>query len=313
MWRPAQLGQDAKAKLAFETLLSLDPKHDLSGKYTDKVQRAVTAAQAWAKTSPPLDLAAEPAASDPSSGKVMQIAVKLKADPLKLARKVRFSIRADGAKWVDVDVELQGSYATAGTDSTGIEWSAELLGDRDSGLTTVGSRAQPVLEGKAQTYAKREAPVVVAKVEPAPAAVEKKTDAPTKEPSPAAVEPRAKVDGAPTLVTKEEGSGSALKPVGYVLLAAGVAAAAVGVYFGVRAQKARFTLENPMLDGNGNVSSPTQAQAFELERTLPTNAIIANTLFGAGAALAVAGGICVIVGSTQVSPGAGGMVVSGKF
>jgi hypothetical protein len=102
--------------------------------------------------------------------------------------------------------------------------------------------------------------------------------------------------------------------VGIALLAAGAAAAGVGVYFGVTAQQARGQLAAPTRDAAGRVTSPSQAEALALDAVARGNAVTANVLFGVGGGLAAAGVVCLVLGrDVEVAPQPGGATVSGRF
>jgi hypothetical protein len=301
----AQLGQEPKAKAAFQQLLALDPKRDLNGKYNPKVLKAFELAQQWLMENPPLELAVEAAAVD-GSGKVMQIAVKVKNDTLKLGRKVRFNVRPDGLKWSELDVDIQGSYAAAGTDAEAVEWYAELLGERDAVLLTVGSQRSPIREGKgAPPHEKK---------------IEEPKKQPTVEEPKKKIEPEPQPEKQPEMVVKQpepEGNGSpVLRGIGYSSLGLGVASLAAGSVMGLEYLSTVGDIQRRLmtLDTNGNVSGITQDLAFALRKRAILQATIANTLWAAGAGLMVAGSLLWFFGrDIAVAPGSGGIVVAGRF
>lgn len=299
----AQLGQEAKAKTAFQTLLSLDPKRDLAGKYKEhaKVQKAFDGAQAWLQDNPPVEMAAEPAAVD-GSGKVMQIAVKVKNDALKLGRKVRFNVRPDGLKWSELDVDIQGSYAAAGTDAESVDWYAELLGDRDAVLVIVGSQRFPIREGKgAPPHEKKDEP-------------KKVVEEPKKK-----LEPEPEPERRPEMVVKapeSEGGGSAvLRGAGYAALGLGVGALLGGTIMGLEYQVTVGDVQRRSMTKEGNViTGITQDMAFALEKRAILQAQLANTLWGVGGGLLVLGSVLWFFGrDVFVTPGPGSVTVSGRF
>ena len=303
-----QLGQATKAREAFQSLLSLDPKRELNGKYNQKVVISFSAAKEWASTNPPLEIKAAKAAMD-DKGRVMQLAAKVRNDSMRLVKKVRFHLRADEAKWAEQDSELQGVYAAANTEARGVEWWAELLGENDRVLLLVASEASPIREGKA-----REKPMAVAvapeqveapkKAEPAATVVpvEKPADTVIDEPTPPS----------PT-------SGSALRPVGYVMMGAGLVAVGVGTYFGVQSSAARDRINNATRDNQNRVTGITQKEAHALGPQSQSQATIANVLFAAGGGVALLGGVFWIIGgvnsdqSVSIAATAGGVTAAGKF
>lgn len=308
----AQLGQEAKARAAFQQLLTLDPKRELGGKYNTRVLKPFGEAQAWAADNPPLEATAEPAAVD-ANGKVLQIAVKVKNDALKLARRARFNIRPEGGKWSEQEVEIQGGYGSAGTDSDGVEWWAELLGDRDMVLAQVGSQRVTVREGKLREREPEKKEPVVAEKKDTPV-VEKK----------AAVTPEREPEREPEVVVKESGGGSGggVRAVGYTALAIGMASLIGGTVMGGLARANSDALatkrSTARFDAAGNVVSyegvPSAPQQYDvgMRNRIALQATLANTLWGVGGGLVIAGIVLYLVGrdSADISAGSGGFVVS---
>ena len=302
-----QLGQTTKAREAFQALLSLDPGRELNGKYAQKVVAAFAAAKDWASISPPLEFKSAKAAID-KSGRVMQLATKVKNDSMHLARKARFHLRADDAAWTEQDGELQGAYAAANTDAVGVEWWAELLGENERVLMLVGSQSAPLREGKV-----KERPAVAAADTP------KTQDSKTAGTSP--VEGK-KPDAKPQAVAAGRASSSsgAVRPVGYVLMGVGVVGVGVGAIFGYQSSAARSKIANATRDSQNRVTGITQKEAFTLEPQAKTQALIANVLFGVGGGVALVGGVLWLVGgsssdsaSVSIAPTVGGVVASGRF
>ncbi len=308
-----QLGQATKAREAFQALLCLDPKRELNGKYNQKVVTAFSAAKEWANTNPPLEIKAAKAAID-DKGRVMQLAAKVRNDPMRLVKKVRFHLRSDEARWSEQDSELQGVYAAANTDAQGVEWWAELLGENDRVLMLVANEANPIREGKARDKAPASAPVVAA----VPAA-----DAPKKEEPKVAEVTLPPEKPAPNVVIDEPtapaSSGSALRPVGYVMMGAGLLTLGVGTYFGVQSSAGRDRINNAARDSQNRVTGITQKEAHALGPQSQSQAMIANVLFAAGGGVALLGGVFWIIGgvgsdqSVTLAPTAGGVTASGRF
>lgn len=311
----AEINQPARAAADFELLLALEPDFALTAAASPAVANALRTARKAARGK--LEFVADPALLD-ATGQVVQIAARLKGDPTKAARRVRFHLRADGQSWVELEVELDGSFATAGTEAQQVEWWAELLTEQRNTLLTLGSPQQPIHEGKGQP-AKVEAPP---EAEPA---VDPKRVEPPSEPKPPPDAPVAEVKPplrlappaepqSPPLETRGPTGRAPLRPVGIGLLAAGAAAAGVGLYFGITAQQARSQLSSPVRDSTGRVTSPSQADAFALDAVARDHAVVANVLFGAGGGLAAAGILCLVLGrDVVVAPLPGGTSVSGRF
>lgn len=307
-----QLGQSVKSREAFQSLLALDPKRELNGKYNAKVTANFAAAKEWAASNPPLEFKAAKAAMD-DKGKVMQLAAKVKGDAMKLSRKVRFHLRADDAtRWGEQDSEVQGAYAAANTDAGGVEWWAELLGENDRVLALVGSDSMPVREGKVK---ERPPPVDAPKKDPPPLTVAE------AKPDPA---PPPKEEAKPDAVISSDepspsSSGSVLKPFGYVLVGVGLAAVATGGAFGYLSGAARSQVTAAEKNSSGIVTGLTQRKAFELDATAKTDALIANVLYGAGGGVALLGGVFWLVGGLSsdakvaVVPTVGGVRVTGSY
>ncbi|MBX7097314.1 MAG: hypothetical protein K1X89_06365 [Myxococcaceae bacterium] len=309
----AALGQDAKAREAFQKLVSLEPAFELGAKTPPKAAAAFAAAKAWQATNGSLVFKAEDAALD-DKGRVVQVATKTKGDKLKLARGARFHVRQDGGLWLEVSGELQGNYAATTTQAAGVEWWAELLGEYDRVLAQVGSEKEPVREGAAKTAR----PVAAAKPEASPSPDEEPTEpAPVRSPS---VEPRTRVGAeAPMETVSGEAHGSALRPVGYALAGAGVAALAAGITFGALAKGARDSLVNLKPGDNGLISSISQREAFATDARARTQALVANVMFGLAGALVVSGGLCWFLGgdggdgAVALAPVGTGFVAAGSF
>ena len=103
---------------------------------------------------------------------------------------------------------------------------------------------------------------------------------------------------------------SPLRPVGFVLLGLGVAAAGVGTYFGVTSAGQRKSVRDTQAAGGFD-----PVELYNRDQTAISNGAIANVLWAAGGALGVTGLIMVILGhDVAVVPGAGGGVtVLGTF
>jgi hypothetical protein len=215
---------------------------------------------------------------------------------------VRFNVRPDGLKWSELDVDIQGSYAAAGTDAESVDWYAELLGDRDAVLVIVGSQRFPIREGKgAPPHEKKDEP-------------KKVVEEPKKK-----LEPEPEPERKPEMVVKApepEGGGSAvLRGAGYAALGLGVGALLGGTIMGLEYQVTVGEVQRGSMMKEGSViTGITQDRAFALEKRAILQAQLANTLWGVGGGLLVLGSVLWFFGrDVFVTPGPGSVTVSGRF
>ncbi len=305
----AQLNQDGKAKTAFQNMLQLDPKRELP-KFASQapVTAAYRKAKDWADGRSPLDFMAAPPLTD-EQGKVVQIAAKVKNDAMKLSRKVRFHVKADGNVWTELDMEVAASFAAAATDAMVVEWWAELMGDREAVLASLGSERNPIRNS----------------TKPAPVPEEEKNSVltvtePLKEPEdPVKPEERYQEPAPAVDLHTPPPSGSVLKPVAYGLWGGAAGALGVGLYFGYQSNAARSKVTSAVAKAGGQpVTDITQEEAYRLEKQSQGDAFKANILFGTAAGLAVAGGICFWLGldnddSVAIAPMPNGAAVVGTW
>src|SRR3954469_13468087 len=86
-----------RARGFLRTLVSIDPDYKLKGNPAPKVLKLHSDAKLWlSKQGGPLELLTDPA---PPSGLISWVGVRVASDPIKLAREVRFHLRADGGPW----------------------------------------------------------------------------------------------------------------------------------------------------------------------------------------------------------------------
>ncbi len=310
----AEQNQEKKATEAFLDLLELDPVHELTGKYPGKVTSAFVKARK--QQGEGLEVKAAKAGLD--NGRVIQLAVKVKNDERHLVQKVLFHVVADGAAAREESATVQSLYAAVSLDAAGVQWWAEVLGDDDALLAKVGSAEEPVSEGAAAAgaggFVKTPPRVASEKPPEKVAATQKKPppDAPTEK----KLTPSSSAASAD--LTASEGQGSAARPLGYVLLGLGAAAVGVGVYFGVTSNNERSRVSALKPDGGGLITSLTQKEAFALDASARTDALVADVLFGAGGALALTGALLWFFGgpsdaSVALLPVGNGAVLSGQF
>jgi hypothetical protein len=276
----ASLGKTEKAEESFRAVLQLDARRDLTGKYTGKVATVVAAAKEWFKANGGIEVGPlDPGASD---GRVTQVSLFVRNDPLKLINRAKFYVRTDGGAWKPQDAKVINGAAAIDTNGSAIDWWAELVSEEGNQLMFLGSAGKPIKQTAP-------APVAVAKVEEKPAVV----DAPKSngQQEPAKVTPKEERLEKPEVTTTASTGGSALRPVGYVFIGLGVAAVGVGAYFGITANGMRESIKADLMAGRS-----TTAELYTRDQAAITNSIIANTLFITGAAVAVTGGIFWILG-----------------
>lgn len=288
----AQTGKADAAELSFRSVLCLDPKRELAGKYAGPVGKPIAAAIEWAKANGALELVAlEPGVSN---GRVKQISFAVKNDPLKLVKVVKFYVKSDGGSWKPTPGTVTNGAGSLDVDADVVEWWAETQDDKSSQVAFLGSALKPI---------KNTAPAPVA-------VVEKKPDAPKADPV-MTPEPKPEPKSEPVAVT--EAASSPLRPIGYGLLGAGVIAIGVGAYFGVTYNSERAAIKDALMTG-----SATQASLFERDQAAIRNGAIANALFIGGGALVAGGAVLWFVGGNSssmaiVPMGTNGLAVSGTF
>ena len=283
------LKQAAKARVAFQKLLVLEPTFKLTGKVPPKTaaffkdaKRAVTQAGGGG-------LKAEQLTPEVKGSVVAAVYASVENDLASLTQVVRWHLKIDGGKWTVKEVPAQPTtIAEAG--GKVVQWWLELVGENGAVLATLGSEAAPIVDAVPGAAPK---PAVAKKDEPKK--VEPKQDAPVLEPK-ASLTPVAKVEPAPELVAPA----TPLKAPGglsIVLAGAGVASAGAGAVFGVLSTNARNQVTNATVDpGTGYVTGLTRSEALKFEQQAQTNAVVANTLIGVGAGLVVGGVVAWLAG-----------------
>lgn len=277
------LGKDAKTRDAFRKLLIVFPDTKLPPDLPPRVRTPFFEAKDWASSSGALT--ATPKANL-EGGKVSSVEVTLGPDVLRLARTVRFHVKADGAEKTE-DVALTAGKASLAIGAPSVEWSAELLSERKGVLVRVEKRTDsasaPVAEGQ-----------------------KPKADQP------------ATAQAVRTDVVAPAQSGTWRRPVGIALLGAGAVAAGVGLYFGITSAGTSARVTGAQRDDLGRVTGVTQREAASLEEQARSQAVVANVLFGVGAGLGAAGVVLTILGPSnepvaQLAPAGAGVVVTGRF
>jgi len=279
----ATLGKADKARDAFRTLLVLDPNHQLAGAQPPRVRTPFYEAKDWAAKNGPLALAGD---AQLAGDAVQEVSAKVTGDALNMARVVVFHLDVGGTPRVEkVRLEKGAAAAQARVGAPAVKWWAEVLGERDAVLARLGTEAQP-REDKAKP-----------EVAVAPKELPKEAVAPVQ--------------------AQQVLANPWMRPTGFALLGAGAVAGGVGGFLGWQSADARQKIANAARDSNGVVTGITQKQAAEFDATARNSAVAANVLFVTAGVVAATGLVFAIAGGAtedvQVSPGAGGFVVSGRF
>ncbi len=275
----ASLDKKSDALNAFRQLLVLDPDYKLNESAYSAEQRApFNQAKAAVASTGSLRFEVAPARAKP--GLVESVVVKVAADPLSQARKVRLWLRLGEGPWKDSVVPVVEGRATAPAGAENVAFWAELLGEYDGQLAVIGSREKPVV-----------------------------LKAPT---------------AAGTMVSSGPGIDlGGYRPFALAAGGAGVVAAAMGTYFGLRS--AQIGPQIAAWRAEGVVTSVTQAEAQRMVDEANASAVIADGLFAAAGVLGGAGVALWFIepekaaapgpGAGQRPPAAGELrlTVSGRF
>lgn len=289
----AALKKAGPAKTAFARLLSLAPTFTLERKVPPQVTKAFGDAKASAGE--PLTIA--PTTPDMNGGKIAEIAVDVRADPLKLAKTVIFNYRANGGKWkTRAAPAALGRVAAKVEAENKVEWYATVLGANDTELMRIRNVDAPI----AHTY---RAPTPPMKdLPPEPVAVASPTpDAPRRsDPSeaPPRLTPEERRDDSIDLVDRGGGRKSWVTPLGVVLLAGAAGALGTGIYFGSDSRNAGILFNRGVRDGDPVVGL-SRADALALDARVRNGGLIANTMYGVAGALALTGLAVLIFGPNE--------------
>lgn len=277
----ASLKKTDAATDAFKALLALDPRRDLEGKYKGDVVTAISAAQEWVKANGALVVAPR----DPlaQGGKVKQVSLQVKSDPLKWAQAARIHVKQADGSWKPADVAITDGVAKADAEGATVEFWAEVHDGQKNQLLFVGSSIRPV---------KQSAPAEVAEApKPAPAPEPEKPAAVAAAPSATAASAQPAPAAAVEVSETPKSSSSALRTVSYPVFGLGVVAAAVGIYFGASANAARTSILADQMAG-----TMTAQMLYDRDQTRIGQATAANALFITAGVLAVAAIVMFIAG-----------------
>ncbi|MBL8909255.1 MAG: hypothetical protein JNM17_01005 [Archangium sp.] len=302
----AGLKKDAKALVAFQKLLTLEPNFKLAGKVPPKTAAVFKKAKQSVVQAGGGGIKSEQLSNEIKAGKVTAVYASVDNDLTQLAKNVRWHLRLDGGAWTVKEVPAQ---PVTNIEAGGklVQWWLEVLGEGNSVLFVLGSEAQPLFDAvpgsappktdppKKDDGKKADATPPKKEDGKKPDAVAKK-DAPVADTRPKLV-PEEKVAAGPDVTSKPSGKGGfPIVPV--AIGGVGVATAGVGVVFGVMSSGARNQITSAAPDpATGVVQTMTRAQALELEKQAQTNAVVANTMIGVGAALVVTGVAIAVIGA----------------
>lgn len=278
-----------KAEEEFRKLLSLDPRRDLAGKYKGDVVKALEAALDWVKKNGGLQVAALDPVSE--KGKVKQVSVSLKNDPLKLAKSARIHVKQADGTWKPTDVAFTNGVAAADTDVAEVEYWAEVQDASKDQLMFLGSAIRPQKATAPAVVAEAPKPVEKPVEKPAAKPAEKvaAAEAPVKEEEPKLTPKEHTEDG--SITEESPKSGSMLRPVSYAVLGAAILTAGVGVYFGASSAGARSQI---LVD---KMSMTVSQQAlYDRDQAAIGQAKVANGLFITAAIVAVIGVVMFVFG-----------------
>jgi len=140
----ASLDQKSSALNFFKQLLVLDPDYKLNESTTSAEQRApFNQAKAQLASVGSLRFEVAPARAKP--GLVETVVVKVAADPLTQARRVRFWVKVGDAPWKDSVVPVVEGRAQVPAGAPAVSFWAELLGEYEGQLALIGSKDKPIV------------------------------------------------------------------------------------------------------------------------------------------------------------------------
>jgi hypothetical protein len=271
------LEQVDRTRVFFRTLASIDPSYKLSRNFAPKVLKSYSDAKLWISKHGALELQTDPAAAP--TGPLSSVGVRVANDAFKLAREVRFHLRADDGPWRAELAPIAAGRASVPLSARRLEWWAELLGEAQGVLAQVGSDRQPMLWG-----------VIKLQMPPPPPGLAER---------PALPGPRI-----PPRKTPAQAQSPVMATLGWGLISLGGVSAGASGYFGMRSSEARARIANANTDPNGLTLGLTQKEAFALDSRARQDAVVANVLLGAAGA-AAAGGVVVLVFGRPVEMGVG--------
>lgn len=293
----------AQAKTAFQKLLLLAPATKLQGKQPPKVTQAFNEVKKAVNARVPGGIKLEQLTPEIKENKVVAVLISLENDVMKLGKKARVHLKADGGAWTVAEVDAM-EMIRADASGKVVEWWAELLGDKGAVLKTLASEASPLFDKIPSAPApKSAAPKEAPKETPKDTKVAAKDTKTAPKDAPKAAEPEKKPALTPDAskppppeIVEKPGKKTKVPVLPIALAGAAVVAGGTAAFFGVRSNATRTAFNNAAVDANGITTGVTRAQALDMERSAGTDAIVANTLMGAGVALAVGAGVTWFLG-----------------
>lgn len=265
----------AEYKDAFGKMLSLDPDRRLKGKWPKKAQQAFAEVQ----RKPPAPLEIETSTATQANGKVQEIAIGLKGDPLHLAKTVVFNWRTVGAKWKTKPVPAVTGRVAAKVEGGKIEWYATVLGENDAELGHLASSEIPMVDK-----------AIGAVADPVPADDDFGKKKKGNDAQATNLTPQEKTETPATEVEVEKPSHTTWKsPAGYLAAGLGIVGIGVGSVFGVMSNGARSSFTGAKADSMGTITGITRAQALQYQSTAQSDALLANLMWGIGGGLLLVG------------------------
>lgn len=128
----ATLDKPAKAREAFELLLSVAPEHQLSKNFPPRIRTPYFEARGGLAKLGPVTLTAEPAQK--ANGKVTGLVLVAHDNELVRARAVRFTLKVDDRDDSQLVTLDEAHKAHLPVDGRSVKWTAELLGERNAVL-----------------------------------------------------------------------------------------------------------------------------------------------------------------------------------
>jgi len=252
----ASMNQPDLARSYFRTLFAIEPEHKPERDYPPKIMSPYYEARGWIATNKPLGFAkAEPVVE---GGRVRRIGVTIQADPLALVTGVRIWVAGAEMKELDFGKDLA---AWLDVDAERVSWWAELIGERNATLASLGSEKQPLVDAA-------------------------KAADPEAQPAPAAALPQAE-DSPPT---------PPLRLGAYAAAAGAIASFGVGLVFGIRSNNMKNALQSRTYDADGVVIGWMQMEAIQLELQQRREAGVANAMIATAVVLAAAAVVLFIMG-----------------
>lgn len=271
----ALLGKNPASVAAFEQLLVLEPNFEVEKRWSPKVQSRFFEAKAQAKKRGALGLELNP---QRKGDLLIGIDVGLKPDPSHLATTLVIHI----AGQPDLDLPIDGSGGTTHVQLRAplpAQLWAELLSAKGQQFVVAHDEAHPL-----KVEADKLPPPVAVPTASLTTAPEPRTSAPAgglDQPAPAPL---------------------SLRPAAYAVGGTGLAALAIGSFFGIRARQDASTYAGVERNGSGQVTSLTQTEAQALVDRSAWQAPLANVLLIGGGALVATGVGLFLFGPDGSSP-----------